>query len=314
VGRGAPDPRAGPPVPPVAALPLHSVRRACIDIGSNTTRLLVADCDGDRLVAVHEERVFTHVGRGLLGDGTISPAKITEVAAGVAEQGRLARELGAAKLYAVATAGIRRAGNGDALVHAIREACGIPVRVLSGEQEARLAFVGAARTLGHEPDGQLGVVDVGGGSSELVVGRPPDEVTWCTSFALGSGDLAEDCLRSDPPSEQELSTARAQVATALAGIEPPRPAEAVAVGGSAASLFRLAGSRLDSETFVRLLGLLAAERASDIARRFAIDVQRVRLLPAGLLILQGASELFGASLQVARGGLREGVLLEASRG
>lgn len=301
-------------MPPLAALPLHSVRRACIDIGSNTTRLLVAECDGTRLIAIHEERLFTHVGRGLLGDGTISPAKIAEVAAGVAEQVRLAGDLGAAQLYAVATAGIRRAGNGAALVHAINEACGTPVKVLTGEEEARLAFVGAARTLGHQPEGLLGVVDVGGGSSELVVGTAPDEVTWCASFPLGSGDLAEDCLRSDPPSEQELSDGRAQVVSALAGLEPPKPAEALAVGGSAASLFRLAGSRLDSEAFVRLLGLLATERASDVARRFAIDVQRVRLLPAGLLILQGASELFGAPLQVARGGLREGVLLEASRG
>ncbi len=290
------------------------MRRACIDIGSNTTRLLVAECDGERLEAIHQEKVFTHVGRELVGDGTIAAAKIAEVADGVAAQVRVSRELGAVEVHGVATAAIRRAGNGDALAEAIEAACGLRVEVLSSAEEARLAFVGAARTLGHVPDGRLGVVDVGGGSSELVVGTAPDQVLWSTSFALGSGDLAEGWLHSDPPSGSELSEARARVRHTVAELDVPRPVEAVAVGGSALSLSRLAGPLLDAEAFTRLLALFAAERATDIGRRFAIDVERARLLPAGLLILQAVSELFGASLQVARGGLREAVLLEASRG
>jgi exopolyphosphatase/guanosine-5'-triphosphate,3'-diphosphate pyrophosphatase len=288
------------------------VRRACIDIGSNTTRLLVADCDGERLVEVHQERTFTRIGRGLLSDGTIALEKISEVVQVVAAQLQQARELGASDIRGVATAAIRRSGNGHVLVDAIRTACGLPVQILSGDEEARLAFVGAARTLDHVPGGELGVVDVGGGSSELVVGTAPDRVSWCTSFAVGSGDLAEGFLHSDPPSATELSQARAQVADAIAGLEVPHPIEAVAVGGSAASLRRLAGPLLDAEAFARALGLLATETATEIATRFALDRERVRLLPAGLLILQAASELFGAALQVGRGGIREGVLLEAS--
>jgi exopolyphosphatase/guanosine-5'-triphosphate,3'-diphosphate pyrophosphatase len=287
------------------------VRRACIDIGSNTTRLLVAECDGGQLHEVHQQRAFTHIGRGLTRDRTISAAKIAEVAEVVAAQLRTARKLGAVDVHGVATAAIRRAPNGGELLGAIHRACGLEVVMLSGEEEARLAFVGAARTLGHLPGGELGVVDVGGGSSELAVGTAPDRVSWCTSFGLGSGELAESCLRSDPPAAAELADARVRVADALEGLEAPHPAEVVAVGGSATSLGRLTGPLLDSEAFARTLGLLAAERAGDIARRFALDVERVRLLPAGLLILQGTSELFGRSLQVARGGLREGVLLEA---
>jgi exopolyphosphatase/guanosine-5'-triphosphate,3'-diphosphate pyrophosphatase len=78
-------------------------------------------------------------------------------------------------------------------------------------------------------------------------------------------------------------------------------------------LRRLAGPLLDAEAFARSLRLLASDRAAEVARRFALDIERVRLLPAGLLILQVASELFGSSLQIGRGGVREGVLLEASR-
>jgi exopolyphosphatase/guanosine-5'-triphosphate,3'-diphosphate pyrophosphatase len=287
------------------------VRRACIDIGTNTTRLLVAECDGQGLLEVHQERAFTRIGKGRRRDGTIGPAKIADVVAVVAAQLQAAREHGAGDVRGVATAAIRSAPDGAALVAAIHRTCGLAVDILSGEEEARLAFVGAAGTLDHVPAGELGVVDVGGGSSELVVGTAPDRVRWCASFAVGSGDLAEGYLCSDPPSETELAQARAQIARALDGLEVPRPTEAVAVGGSAASLRRLAGPLLDSAAFDRSLRLLAGERASEIARRFTIDQERVRLLPAGLLILEAASQRFGATLQVGCGGIREGVLLEA---
>jgi len=287
------------------------VRRACIDIGSNTTRLLVAECDGDTLLELHQEKAFTHIGRGLSPDGTIPPPKIAEVVDVVASQIRTARQLGATDVRGVATAAIRRAANGSALAAAIDGGCGLTIDILSGEEEARLAFVGAAKTLDHAPTGQLGVVDVGGGSSELVVGTVPDKVGWCTSFGVGSGDLAEICLLSDPPSSTELSEARARIAKALDGVAVPHPAEAVAVGGSATSLRRLAGPLLDADAFDRTLTLLANERRTDVAERFGLDLDRVRLLPAGLLILEAVSDLFGTSLQIARGGVREGVLLEA---
>ncbi len=289
------------------------MRRACIDIGSNTTRLLVAECDGERLLEIHQERAFTRLGRGVVDHGTIPPEKISEVVEVVGRQLETAGNIGAMEVYGVATAAIRRATNGAALLDEIRSAYGLVIEVLSGEAEARLAFLGVAGTLGHDPQGSLGVVDVGGGSSELVVGTAPDIIGWSTSFGVGSGDLADRYLKSDPPLADELDAARAHVADALEGIDAPQPAEAVAVGGSAASLRRLAGPRLDPDSFARSLALLGSEPASEVSRRFALDVERVRLLPAGLLILQAASELFGAPLQIGRGGVREGVLLEAGR-
>jgi exopolyphosphatase/guanosine-5'-triphosphate,3'-diphosphate pyrophosphatase len=288
------------------------VRGACIDIGSNTTRLLVAECDRGLLNEVHQAREFTQIVDGKLADGSIAPHKIEEVAQVVGRHRDHAIELGAVSVLVVATAAIRRAPNADALATAIRHACGLEVQILTGEEEARLAFVGAARTLGREPAGELGVVDVGGGSSELVVGTFPDRISWSASFAVGSGEIAASFLRSDPPSQEQLAEARGRVAGALDGLEVPRPTEAVAVGGSAASLARLAGPLLDADAFARSLRALAAEPAATVARKFGLDVRRVRLLPAGLLILQAAAELFGLPLAVARGGLREGVLLEAS--
>jgi exopolyphosphatase / guanosine-5'-triphosphate,3'-diphosphate pyrophosphatase len=290
------------------------VRRACIDIGSNTTRLLIADCDGQRLAEVHQERSFTHVRRGLTSEEEIDADKIAEVVAVVVGQLAVARELGVADVRCVATAAVRRAANRDALLAAVRSACGLEVRVLSAEEEARLAFGGAARTLGDAPAGPLGVVDVGGGSCEMVVGTVPDGVAWFASFGLGSGQLADECLPSDPPSAEELHQARARVNQVLDGVQPPPAARVVAVGGSATSLRRIAGPLLDGPVFARVLDLLAGERAADVAQRFALDPDRVRLLPAGLLILEAAAQRFGAPLEVGVGGLREGLLLELSDG
>ncbi len=291
-----------------------SLRRACIDIGSNTTRLLVADCGPDAVAQVHQERVFTHIGGGRLPDGSIAAKKIAEVADVVAAQLRTASELGSVDVRAVATAAIRGSSNAAELAAAVREASGLEVRILTWEEEARLAFVGAARSFGHVPDGELGVVDVGGGSSELVVGNVPDKVSWSASFALGSGDLARGYFRSDPPSASELAAASGKIRATLGELEVPRPVEAVAVGGSAASLSLMAGMTLDGDAFARALGELVASPSREVADRFGLDADRVRLLPAGLLILQAASEAFGSPLKVAGGGLREGVLMEASFG
>jgi exopolyphosphatase/guanosine-5'-triphosphate,3'-diphosphate pyrophosphatase len=289
------------------------VRRACIDIGSNTTRLLVADCAGGRLNPVHQERAFTYLGWDRLADGAIASEKLSEVARVVAAQARTARRLGAFEIRTIATAAIRGAPNRDELVTVVRRECGLEVEILTGEEEARLAFVGAAGTFGRLPAGQLGVVDVGGGSCELVVGSAPDRVAWSASFPLGSGDLARTYLHSDPPLRSELAQARHKVESTLGDLDMPQPLQAAAVGGSAASLVRLAGRILDAAAFARALSELAAEPGREVARRFGLEIERVRLLPAGLLILQAASERFGAPLVVAGGGLREGLLLEAAR-
>ncbi len=288
------------------------MRRACIDIGSNTVRLLVAESEPHQLLEVHQERAFTRIGRALDRDGRIAPAKISEVAEVVAAQVRGALEMGCEEIHAVATAAVRRAANQSVLLDAVTGACGLHVRVLTGEEEARLAFLGALGTLEHSPEGPLGVVDVGGGSAELVVGSPELGVSWCESFAVGSGDLAESHFGRDRPSVAELARARGYVAEVLSNVSPPHPSEAVAVGGSATSLRRLAGPVLDEGAFARAFHILCSEPTMAISRRFALDRERVRLLPAALVILEAASLCFGVPLQVGCGGLREGVLFDAA--
>ncbi len=290
------------------------MRLACIDIGSNTTRLLVADRIGRTLREIHQERAFTRIGRGLSPSGAIPEAKIDEVVAVVVAMLAIADDHDAPCVRVVATAAIRTAPNGARLAQAVGEATGLTVDVLSCEEESRLAFLGAAAMLERSPEGELGVIDVGGGSTEIVVGTPPDQVHWWASMPIGSGSLAERHLRADPPGPGDVAAARAEIAAALAGLDAPRPALAVAVGGSATSLARLAGPALDSDALARSLALLARLDSGAIARAFDVDPERARLLPAGLLILEAIASLLETPLSVGRGGIREGVLLQAVRG
>ena len=290
------------------------MRRACIDIGSNTTRLLVAEVTPHGLYKLEEQRVFTHLRRGVDAGGRLSAATIAELVRVVEEQLAVARALGCDAIVAVATAAVRRSRNADELATALHAGCGVRLRVLSEAEEARLAFIGASRALAAvHGDGALetlGVADVGGGSSELVLGTPPGEIAWAVSLPLGSGDLADAHLHADPPTDEQLERARRRVEAVLRGLDVPRPARAVAVGGSAASLHRLAGAHLDRQEFAAALELLRSQPAAAVAQRFGLDVERVRLLPAGLLILQAVQAAFGVPLQLVGGGLREGVVLE----
>jgi exopolyphosphatase / guanosine-5'-triphosphate,3'-diphosphate pyrophosphatase len=149
---------------------------ACIDIGNNTTRLLVADATGGRLRELVNQRALTRIGRSLGDRGALPGAKIAETAEVVAEQIEVAREAGAAQIVAVATAAIRNASNRDELRAAIARAGDMPLEVLTAEDEARLCFVGATRTLPARADGTIAVIDVGGGSSEIAIGDPDGRV------------------------------------------------------------------------------------------------------------------------------------------
>jgi exopolyphosphatase / guanosine-5'-triphosphate,3'-diphosphate pyrophosphatase len=287
---------------------------ACIDIGSNTTRLLVADAGGGQLRELVTQRAFTRIGKSLDSGGEIPTTKIEETAEVVRTQTKVAREVGAEQIVAVATAAIRNAANRDELLEAVEEAGGMALEVLTGEEEARLSFVGATRTLLRPVEGTVAVIDVGGGSSEIAIGEPDGRMAWSASFRIGSGFLADSYLRSDPPSIDELEKVRGHVLGTFEGLEPPDADTAVAVGGTATSLRRLLGAELSHETLERGIRVLSSTPIAEVAERFELDAERVRLLPAGILVLEAISDLLRLPLRIARGGLREGVLLELVEG
>ena len=283
---------------------------ACIDIGSNTTRLLVAEPVDGRLRELLRQRAFTRIGKGLKSDDRISSKKIAEVAEVVATQVRLAEELGTESIRAVATAAIREAANQDELVDAIHEVSGVDVHVLSDEDEARLSFLGATKALERAPAGEVAVVDVGGASTEVAYGTQAGGVRWSASFRVGSGFLADSYLNSDPPSADELHNVREHVGGAFEGFDLTTPELAIAVGGSATSLRRLVGAMLEHETLERGIRILASTPIDEVASQFELEPERVRLLPGGMLIFEEVSDRLGVPLLIGRAGLREGVILD----
>lgn len=283
---------------------------AAIDIGSNTTRVLVAEPVEGQLKKVMEQRAYTRINKALDGDRAITAEKIEEVCEVVATQVRLARELGAEVIRAVATAAVREASNGEQAAARISRAAGVEVEVLSEEEEGRLAFLGATKALGHPAEGTIGVVDVGGGSSEVILGTVSGGVESVRSWPVGSGILADELISSDPPSAAEIRKVRDRIDDIFAGVEIDHPDQAVAVGGSATSLRRLVGAVLEYETLERGIRVLSGDPAAEVAKRFELDPVRVRILTTGVLLLEKISELLGQPLQIGKGGLREGVILD----
>jgi exopolyphosphatase/guanosine-5'-triphosphate,3'-diphosphate pyrophosphatase len=287
---------------------------AAIDIGSNTTRVLVAEPREGQLNKVMEQRAYTRIGQATTKDGSITQPMIHEVGEVVATQVRLAEEVGAEVIKAVATAAVREARNRDEVTQAVSEVSGVQIEVLSEQEEGRFAFIGATKTLGHPVEGRVAVVDVGGGSSEIVLGTVAGGADKVLSFQIGSGMLADELLESDPPSAAEMREVRERINEFFDGLEVEQPDQAVAVGGSATSLRRLVGAVLEYETLERGVRVLASDPVDEVARRFELDPRRVRILPTGVLLLEKISQLLGQPLQIGKGGLREGIILDLLNG
>ncbi len=148
----------------------------------------------------------------------------------------------------------------------------------------------------------------------MILGTVSDGVQSVRSWPVGSGNLADELISSDPPSAAEIRRTRDRIDDIFEGVEIERPAQAVAVGGSATSLRRLVGAVLEYETLERGIRVLCGDPAADIARRFELDPTRVRILPTGVLLLEKLSDLLGQPLQIGKGGLREGVILDLLNG
>jgi exopolyphosphatase/guanosine-5'-triphosphate,3'-diphosphate pyrophosphatase len=289
------------------------VRAAVIDIGSNTTRLLVAEPDPERpgaIVEVAAQRAFVRLTAAERRHG-IPPEKARAIAEAVGEQARAARAGGVGeRLRVVATAALRDAPDRDALIVRLSTAAGVPVEILSGEEEARLAFAGATASLALDGIGSVVVADVGGGSTELAYGAPGGAPTWWTSLPIGSGALAEAHLHDDPPTAAQLAAARAEAAATIAAAGCPAADVAWAVGGSATSLRRLCGEQLTAAALDDALARTVASPAHRAALDLDLHVERVRLLPAGLVLLAEVARAAQCPLHVGCGGLREGVVLD----
>jgi len=221
-------------------------RVAAIDMGTNSTRLLVADVDGRgrdaKLAPLERRTMITRLGQGVDQHRSLHPDSIERVLASLREYRGIMDELGVERVRATATSAARDASNRDALFDPVEQLVGVRPELLDGEAEARLEFIGATANL-DEPGPYL-VVDVGGGSTEIIVGT--DEPEGLCSLDIGCVRLTEQFLHSDPPSAEELSQAVSVVRDLLADVARNMPAswDAPTLIGTAGTAWTLAAIEL----------------------------------------------------------------------
>jgi exopolyphosphatase / guanosine-5'-triphosphate,3'-diphosphate pyrophosphatase len=190
-------------------------RYAAIDVGTNTVLLLVAERRGSTLSPLLERAEITRLGRGVDATGRLDPAAIRDTVAALADYARAARELGATGIACVATSAARDAVNGAEFFEATRAAAGLVPEIISGDEEARLVYASAHRDF--RAGGPLAVLDVGGGSTEFIVGDGP-ALRARRSLQVGAVRLTERHVRTDPPTAAEVAALREAARAALAPV------------------------------------------------------------------------------------------------
>jgi exopolyphosphatase / guanosine-5'-triphosphate,3'-diphosphate pyrophosphatase len=279
-------------------------RVAVIDIGTNSARLLVADVSGGRVSPVQRRSTVTRLGRGVDLSGRLSAEAIEDACGAIGEYVAAIRELGVERVDAIATSAVRDAENGSAFIAELRERFALSARVLDGEEEARLTYLGASSE--HTPAVPTLVVDIGGGSTELIVGKG-EEIAFHTSLQAGVVRHTERHINSDPPTAIELESLAADIrgliANALgAGVS----AEAgIAVAGTPTSLAAIEMELVPYDPALvhdhvlalpaiqRMLSQLASVPLAERIQIPGLHTDRAPTIVAGVVILVETMRAFG---------------------
>ena len=276
------------------------MRVAAIDIGSNSVRLLIRTSSGDVLA---RDATVTGLARGVDAGGLLSPRAVDETRSVLAGYRAVLDRLGVERVRSVATSACRDAVNGPETMALFAEVLGVRPEIITGDREASLAFAGA--TSGVRVDGRRVVVDVGGGSTEIVEGDA--EVSWSNSYDIGSVRLTDRVLRHRPPREGELGEAAAEVADVLS--RPPVPVRSDRIIGVAGTFTSLAaihlnlpaydrsevhGASMTGDDVVSVLDHLASLDVEATARIPSLQAGRAPVILAGAVVVAGVMDVVGA--------------------
>lgn len=309
------------------------MRVAVVDIGSNSTRLLVADVDGQGAVAELERRsTVTRLGQGVDATGALAPAAMERVYATLDEYRALIDAHGAGEhTFAVLTSAVRDASNGDEFTATVRDRYGLDARSIPGAEEARLSFLGATSERPEDADGgAIVVVDIGGGSTEFIVGSER-RVSFFASTQVGVVRFTERHLTTDPPERAELE-ALAQDAREVFARELPEDVRAavghvVAVAGTATSVAaidqdlepydpeRVHGHHVSRAALEAMLARLAAMTNADRRKVKGLHPDRAPTIVAGVVLLLEALRAFGLDeLEASEHDILRGAALQLAAG
>jgi exopolyphosphatase/guanosine-5'-triphosphate,3'-diphosphate pyrophosphatase len=313
-------------LPPVE--PFYPGRYAALDVGSHSVLLLVADVDDEgRLTAVAEAGRNTRLSERYYQGGMLARPARERTLGAITEFVRYARRSGVDGLAAVGTSVLREAGNGPDFRHQVRQECGLPIEVISGEQEAELAYTGNLhdRTL-PGTDGERVVLDIGGGSTELVRGLG-GFLKCRRSYPMGAVRLTEQHLKGDPPGNAAVSAADAAIEHVLSDVEPAPAGSLILVsGGTAVNLARVAqaagmvgpgaahGVTLTHARVAELVDLFRSLPVQFRRRVPGLEPERADIILAGAMILhQLMARLSAPRVVVTANGVRHGCVYALAR-
>jgi exopolyphosphatase / guanosine-5'-triphosphate,3'-diphosphate pyrophosphatase len=274
------------------------MRVGVIDVGSNTTRLLVASAGADGLEPLETQKVRLSLGEEIERQGAVSAVHVAAAAKAVRGMAAAARRKRVDSLEVFLTAPGRQAANSDELVAALTRAARVPARVLTKEEEGTLAYRGAVLTADVALPPRIAVCDIGGASTEIAVGSPELDPDWIESVDLGSVRLTT-----------RAGEMRYEAENAFAHLDPPAVEAALAVGGSARAARRLVGAELGETELTEALRIVESTSPREVARRYGVDRARAEILPAGVILLAEVQRRLGVALHVCGGGIREGAVL-----
>jgi exopolyphosphatase / guanosine-5'-triphosphate,3'-diphosphate pyrophosphatase len=304
------------------------MRVAVVDIGTNSTRLLIAEVEQGQLRELERRTTVTRLGEGLEATGRLSDAAIGRVSEALATYREAIDQLGAERTVVVATSAMRDAENGPDFRDEIKRRFDLDARTISGDEEARLTFLGA--TAGRDVGAETLVIDIGGGSTEYVIGRPGVDPGFHVSTRMGSVRHTERHLHDDPPTESELA-ALAQDARAIVEADVPaeireRVGAGIAVAGTATSLAaidqeldpydpeRVHGYRLSRASCKRLVARLAGLTLAERREVTGLHPDRAPTIVAGAGILLESMRAFGLDeVEVSEHDILHGAALVAER-
>ena len=274
------------------------MRIGVIDVGSNTTRLLVASAVPEGLDPLETQKVRLSLGEEIERHGAVSAVHVAAAAKAVRGMAAAARRKRVASLEVFLTAPGRQAANSDKLVAALSRAAGVQARVLTEEEEGTLAYRGAILTADVTLPSRIAVCDIGGASTEIAIGHPGSDPEWVESVDLGSVRLTA-----------RAADMRFEAVDAFAHLDPPTVEAALAVGGSARAARRLVGAELGETELAEALRIVETTSPREVARRYGVDRARAEILPAGVILLAEVRRRLGVALHVCGGGIREGAVL-----
>jgi exopolyphosphatase/guanosine-5'-triphosphate,3'-diphosphate pyrophosphatase len=287
---------------------------ASVDLGSNSVHLLVAELAGHELRPLVDESVFLGLGAAIDEQAHLGAARRAELVEALDRYATTARQLGASAITFLGTEPIRRAADAARIVLDVDRATGVPLHVLSHEEEAYLTLVGV--TGGLPVVHETLVVDIGGGSSEFCA-VAAGGLARASGLRLGSNRLTTRYVRDDPPTADQLASMATAAEEVLRDALPAEPTDLVAVGGTASNLLKVtaAGTGDPTVTAARLaeaMATLTARPAAETSERFGVNPTRARLLPAGAVIVGALLHHYGVDeVRVSEEGMREGAILVA---